>query len=267
MKYYAKFMLLAIVLSIVLYGGRVYRSFDDLSIQHYIVYNHCGELVKFTAAQMVIYLRNLFPYYIYIVIFSTYIYGHFCYSSVYIFSRCQKRGWWFRKEAAELFVYTFIYVILLNISALPIVSMRYHINIDYIGIRFLIIHMFVVTFWLYGITLLANIVSSLLGSKVTIVGTFLIQALLFLSVGNISVGKTIITKTLRWRFYKNYNMQMLPALHDFEGKNENIINELGIGIKYHWSILYMFVVNLFIIIIGTVIIDRIDIIDDNREID
>ena len=53
MKYYAKFLLLAVGFSIILYGLRSYMSADGLSIQHYIVYNHCGELIKFTTAEMV----------------------------------------------------------------------------------------------------------------------------------------------------------------------------------------------------------------------
>ena len=130
MKYYAKFLPLAVGFSIILYGLRSYMSADGLSLQHYIVYNHCGELIKFTTAEMVLRIRNLLPYYTYAIIFSTYIYRHFCYSSVYIFSRCQKRGWWFRGEAVKLLGYTVIYVLLLNISALPIVMMKYQISID-----------------------------------------------------------------------------------------------------------------------------------------
>ncbi len=85
MKYYAKFLPLAVGFSIILYGLRSYMSADGLSLQHYIVYNHCGELIKFTTAEMVLRIRNLLPYYTYAIIFSTYIYRHFCYSSVYIF--------------------------------------------------------------------------------------------------------------------------------------------------------------------------------------
>lgn len=73
MKYYAKFLLLAVGFSIILYGLRSYMSADGLSIQHYIVYNHCGELIKFTTAEMVLRIRNLLPYYTYAIIFSTYI--------------------------------------------------------------------------------------------------------------------------------------------------------------------------------------------------
>ena len=113
MKYYAKFLLLAVGFSIILYGLRSYMSADGLSIQHYIVYNHCGELIKFTTAEMVLRIRNLLPYYTYAIIFSTYIYRHFCYSSVYIFSRCQKRGWWFRGEAVKLLGYTVIFAAVL----------------------------------------------------------------------------------------------------------------------------------------------------------
>ena len=53
MKYYAKFLPLAVGFSIILYGLRSYMSADGLSLQHYIVYNHCGELIKFTTAEMV----------------------------------------------------------------------------------------------------------------------------------------------------------------------------------------------------------------------
>lgn len=46
MKYYAKFLPLAVGFSIILYGLRSYMSADGLSLQHYIVYNHCGELIN-----------------------------------------------------------------------------------------------------------------------------------------------------------------------------------------------------------------------------
>lgn len=267
MKYYAKFLPLAVGFSIILYGLRSYMSADGLSLQHYIVYNHCGELIKFTTAEMVLRIRNLLPYYTYAIIFSTYIYRHFCYSSVYIFSRCQKRGWWFRGEAVKLLGYTVIYVILLNISALPIVMMRYQISIDNVGFKFLVVHILVMSLWLYGITIFANILAILFGSKVMVIGTFLLQILLFMSVGNVSVGETKITKILKIKFNLNFNMQMLPALHKFRGMNKDIIDGLGISIKYQWSVLYMLIVNVIIIAIGTVIINRIDIIDTDKEVD
>lgn len=216
---------------------------------------------------MVLRIRNLLPYYTYAIIFSTYIYRHFCYSSVYIFSRCQKRGWWFRGEAVKLLGYTVIYVILLNISALPIVMMRYQISIDNVGVKFLVVHILVMSLWLYGITIFANILAILFGSKVMVIGTFLLQILLFMSVGNVSVGENKITKILKIKFNLNFNMQMLPALHKFRGMNKDIIDGLGISIKYQWSVLYMLIVNVIIIAIGTVIINRIDIIDINKEVD
>ena len=100
-----------------------------------------------------------------------------------------------------------------------------------------------------------------------VIGTFLLQILLFMSVGNVSVGETKITKILKIKFNLNFNMQMLPALHKFRGMNKDIIDGLGISIKYQWSVLYMLIVNVIIIAIGTVIINRIDIIDTNKEVD
>lgn len=87
MKYYAKFLPLAVGFSIILYGLRSYMSADGLSLQHYIVYNHCGELIKFTTAEMVLRIRNLLPYYTYAIIFSTYIYIDIFVIAVFIFFR------------------------------------------------------------------------------------------------------------------------------------------------------------------------------------
>ena len=63
MKYYAKFLPLAVGFSIILYGLRSYMSADGLSLQHYIVYNHCGELIKFQHIYIDIFVIAVFIFF------------------------------------------------------------------------------------------------------------------------------------------------------------------------------------------------------------
>ena len=266
MKYYAKFLLLAVGFSIILYGLRSYMSADGLSIQHYIVYNHCGELIKFTTAEMVLRIRNLLPYYTYAIIFSTYIYRHFCYSSVDVFSRCEKRLWWFRNEAAKMIIYTVSYVVLLIVSGVVILHFRNIIEIDKFGVIFLIKHIAVMTLWLYANTLLANILAILIGSRFAVLTVFACQVVCLFSVGTIVTGNDgNLTKLQLFRIRSSYYMNIIPTLHTLKGKGEEMFNALKAGIRYSTSIVYYSVFVLVILAIGMLVLQKIDIIDDDRE--
>lgn len=265
MREFGKFLILAPLLGILLYGIRDYRSSEDiLSLQEYIISNHGGICQLLNPSVELKYLVALFPYFIFLIIFSTFIYRHFCYCSVYVFSRCKNRIWWFSNETAKLFLYTLCYIFWLIISGVFILCLRNMVKIDNDGIIFLIKHMVVMTLWLYANTLLANILAILFGSKFAILTVVGFQIISLFSVGTI-VPEGSITKAELFRIQNNFYMNIIPTMHLVKGNGEEMFNALGAGIKYGTSVVYYCVFIILFFIAGMFVLNKIDIIDDNRE--
>ncbi len=267
MREFGKFLIIAPLLGIVLYGIRDYKSMEVmLSLQEYIISTHGGVCERLNPSVELKYLMDLFPYYVFMIIFSTFIYRHFCYCSVYVFSRCEKRLWWFRNEAAKMFIYTVSYVVLLIVSGVVILHFRNIIEIDKSGMIFLIKHIAVMTLWLYANTLLANILAILIGSRFAVLTIFACQVVCLFSVGTIVTGNDgNITKLQLFRIRSSYYMNIIPTLHTLKGKGEEMFNALRAGIRYSTSIVYYSVFVLVILAIGMLVLQKIDIIDDDRE--
>ena len=60
-------------------------------------------------------------------------------------------------------------------------------------------------------------------------------------------------------------MNIIPTLHTLKGKGEEMFNALKAGIRYSTSIVYYSVFVLVILAIGMLVLQKIDIIDDDRE--
>lgn len=267
MREFGKFLIIAPLLGILLYGIRDYKSMGNmLLLQEYIISTHGGMCDKLIPSIELKYLVNMFPYYVFMIIFSTFIYRHFCYSSVYVFSRCEKRLWWFRNEATKMFIYTVSYVVLLVVSGVVVLYFRNIIEIDKSGIMLLINHITVMTLWLYANTLLANVLAILIGSRFAVLSVFACQVICVFLVGTIRVGDSgNLTKLQLFRIRSNYYMNIIPTLHMLKGKGEEMFNALGVGIRYSTSIIYYSVFVLMILVVSMIVLKKIDIIEDDRE--
>ena len=60
-----------------------------------------------SATELMAFVMRMFPNYIFIMIFGTHLYNHFCTASVYVFTRQANRLVWYRKEVFQLLPYTF----------------------------------------------------------------------------------------------------------------------------------------------------------------
>ncbi len=105
------------------------------------------------------------PYILFEAVWGTWIYGRFCTASVYYFSRQKARGRWFWQEALKLFFQVFCFLAVLAVcTALPEMCLR-KIGITIEAAVLFGYYLAIHTLWLYGVTLLINILSIRWGSN------------------------------------------------------------------------------------------------------
>lgn len=109
------------------------------------------------------YLQNFFIWYFHFFVFQmmygTYIYKHFCTACVYYFCRMNNRIRWFLKETLKLFANSLIYVILLFLMYIGFGSIFGSMIVTKEAIIFLGYYIILHSTWLFITALLVNICS------------------------------------------------------------------------------------------------------------
>ncbi len=67
---------------------------------------------EISASYLMMFLFQTLHFYMFYFLFGTTIYQHFCTASVYSFTRCVNRRFWFLRQALKLAGYSFLYVLL-----------------------------------------------------------------------------------------------------------------------------------------------------------
>ncbi len=149
MKIYGKYLFMAFIWGCIfsLYG--VMYTKETLSLQQLAIDTSFGVISACNRITVVILLERMVPYIVFIILFSTYIYQHFCYSSVYFFSRCTKRWQWFIREQLRLFIYALIYMVLMMLGRVFPYILCNKLSIDIISIEVVCIIVGVFSIWLF----------------------------------------------------------------------------------------------------------------------
>lgn len=108
---------------------------------------------------------KLLPFFLYQIVFGTYIYQHFCSASVFYFSRCPNRIKWFVIESVKLYMIAFIYPLLMVVSATGMASITNHIIFDGTSFLLLFYYVLVHSLWLFLTAILINIIAVKLDSS------------------------------------------------------------------------------------------------------
>ena len=214
------------------------------------------------------YISLFVPFFMFVFVFSTYIYRHFCNSSVYVFSRCENRYKWFLKESAKLFIYTAIntLTVLIGFFIMGLVTGRLRYSTGDINI--LLWYYFMYTLWAYQIVLMANIIAFYKGSTIGVAISMAIQLMmgLFLSVlpeKNFSQMDTLKAKLcplayLGASWYEN--PRFLPEIFRKTGSEPVAVLAVSSG----FIIMTLFV--LVTLVAGMIAVEKVDIIESDKEV-
>lgn len=203
------------------------------------------------------------PFFFYVLFFSTYIYRHFCNSSVYVFSRCENRMKWYCKETGKLLGFTFCntLAIYMGYCFTTLLAHKLSFSLKHIWIAGWYLSLF--TLWCFVIVLLANIVAIWKGS---VVGN--VMALSFPVIATFSL-LTIDCKHLTAIAWKQLALNPCAYLvadwYNVTLDGEKILGVLGPGLSIRNGYIIMSAYGLLIFLIGMIVVQRIDILENNKE--
>lgn len=204
---------------------------------------------------------KLLPFFLFQILFGTYIYQHFCTASIYYFSRCQNRVKWFLKECTKLYVFAFIYPLLMVLSGTLVASISNQIVFDRESILLFVYYVLIHSLWLFITTLLVNIIAIKLDSST---GFISIVGLQMLSISTLLLWKNVwplddaIHSAKHVLLLKlNPISHLILSWHSSSIKGINRwINYLQIDFPISQSILVFLSISLVVIIIGCLIVKR-----------
>lgn len=78
-----------------------------------VVITYAFQYYQFGYTDIVYITTRMLPYLLFLFLFGTYIYKHFCTAGVYVFSRCENRLKWIAKEIAQLFGFCVLFTVLI----------------------------------------------------------------------------------------------------------------------------------------------------------
>lgn len=263
MKIYGKSLLISFAWGLLfsLYGAMTCT--DEYNIQNLVIAIAFGNLGACNRITVAVLLEEMVPYYLYIVLFSVYIYQHFCSSSVYFFSRCEKRWKWLIKEEIKLFAYSLLYMLFMALGRLLPFAVYNTIRIDLLGITMMFVMIIMFAIWLFTASLLGNILAILFGSIYGIVFTLALQIFSVLSLMWVDTNNLNTTEVMK--LILNYSSHLIFSWHKWGETKLVAMDELNAHLTFGESFLFLAVTAVAVVMFGMVIISKIDIIHESKE--
>lgn len=259
-KVYVIFIIFISSLNILqcVFNSEVYRPVD------YIVEVMGLGFPDFTLSYLSLLITDMFPIFVFEIIFGIYIYRRYCTASVYYFSRQNNRKIWFIRETIKLFIYLVGYFGgYLTLSYLfGTIFCLGKLSLD--GLSVLINIMILFSLYTFLFTLLLNICSIVMGSQNAYLLLFGVQMVLAMSM--IIFRNNNVLEKYVWLLKLNPVANIILSWHSSGFKEVSIITEnMGIDFTFSYSVVYFIILLLIVLIMGTLVVNNSDIALDNKE--
>lgn len=184
MKVYWKYYIIPFLYGIIFSWKENINGIEKIDICEMVSYLGNGSVTQCNLESVLEIVSRNFMYYVFIIIFSTYIYRHFCNSSVYIFSRCEKRFNWYLKECFKLLGFTFLGNVIMLLGFILTATIGCGMTISKGSLEIVLLYLLIYTFWVFASVLIANIISIRMNS---VIGNVITLGLLFF--GTVMLGR------------------------------------------------------------------------------
>lgn len=202
------------------------------------------------------------------IIFSTFIYNHFCSSSVYYFSRCENRVKWFLCETTKLYIYCISFMVSMVLSGCVFSLFYMDINIDKSSIILTVYYILIYSVYLYFTVLLINIISICINVTVAFSVT---QSIIFGSIGVYTMLGTFFSE--EYIIAHPIILKLNPFAHIVFSNHSSVfgsineaINNYGIEFDLCLSMVMLSIMAVLITVYGIIIIKKYEFILLNKEV-
>lgn len=203
-------------------------------------------------------LEAMVPYFVFMITFGTFIYQHFCWSSPYIFTRCSNRIKWLHSELCQLFFYAAGYLLCMIAGRLVPYLLFSNLKVDWTGVQMLAVLFGILVMWLFSSALLCNTLSIIKSGVWGTIATLVINmcgvaALIFVNTNDFTAQEQ---RKLCW----NYWAHLVFGWHSFDKQSVEGMDQLGAGLVFWQSYLYLGVIVVLLILFSVYVVQRKDII-------
>lgn len=263
MKVYRRYYLIPFLYGIIFSWYGSFHNSKKIELWQMVSAITGGNIINSMSNQVIsVIFEHYVPFFMFIIIFSTYIYRNFCNSSVYVFSRCENRVKWYMKEILKLLLFTWANAMMILagyiITAVVGNKLAFRTDSIFLVVRYLIIY----TLWSFSIVLLANIISILkngiLGNIVAISIPIIVTVCLM--TVNFEKLKGMEWKKLIW----NPCAYLVFGWYNVKIENKQIIGSMSRGLSIQRGYLMFAAISLIVVIVGAAVVQQIDIMD-NKE--
>lgn len=262
MKIYWKYYIIPFVYGIIFSWYGTFHVEGKRKLWELMVDLGGGKIVDLNSYAIATIIEKQLPYILFIILFSTYIYRHFCSCSPYVFSRCENRGMWYMKETVKLFGFSFLYVLILILGRMCPGVLIGRFIFDPLGCKLLWHYLATMTLWLFQLTLLANTIAIRFGSSagnLVMIGAQMAAVIALLGIQSYNLTQWDITR-LVW----NPNTYLLLNWHVVVINGKRYFGEFPYEVPFVHGYLYFGFLCISAFIIGYLVVQKVEIIG-NRE--
>ncbi len=253
----------------------VIQTLPYLSVNHELMFSDIILWFGFVDTEIIlVYIidlsLNFLPFFLFQIVFGTYVYRRFCSASVYYFSRCPNRVSWFLKESGKLYFFSFIYPLVMVLTATLLITAIGQFSYDQGAFMLLLYYVVIHSLWLFITALLVNIIAIKLDSSH---GFIIIVVVQMASIGLLLLWENV------WPLVNTPNQALHVFLLKFNPVARLILpwqsssiamvndklNQFNIDFNLNESALVFLISALVVIGIGSYIVRRQEWVDSNTE--
>lgn len=253
MKYYLRFMIVAVVCGILCVVGFSVTGKE---------FTASGVIGAFGMSEIDYYLACLssttqwiIPLILFQVFFGTYIYRHFCTASVYYFSRNTNRIKWLSYEMIKLYVFCILYLAIMVITGLVVCGLLANLKLDNeMWMKFLL-YITLYSLYLFATTLAINLISVISNSSV---GFIVVESFNVFCI----VAFTIVGDYFAPNGYLEPRYEWMIKVNPF---SYLVFSTKGVMTDYMTSIIMYAIASIIFIIAGCIIVNKYSFVENYRE--
>lgn len=214
---------------------------------------------------------KLFPFFLFLILFGTYIYQHFCTASIYYFTRRHNRVNWFFKECVKLYGLSLMYPLIMVLSGTALASMTNTIITDQASFILLLYYVLIHSLWLFLTALFMNIIAIKRDSSfgfIVIVSLQMAFVTLLLLWDNLWSLEPETPNLALHGFLLQFNpiSHLILSWHSSSILEVHArINDLNINFNLNTSLITFFIMSIIAIGIGSIVVKKQEWITVNNE--
>lgn len=249
--------------------GKGFLDLEHIPVSEIILWN-AFDGIEYYPQYVSEFMFQYMPLFIFQILFSVYIYKHFCSASIYYFSRNINRIYWFLKEAGKMFVNAVIYLAIICITQIIFICFFSSITINVSAVIIAVYYILIYALFLLATTLAINVFSIIFSSNVgfiTVQSVMLLFISVFFMLGNY-IEDGVITEKMELLLKGNMIANLIFSIHSSKiEKVDELIHMQDIHFDLNFSILYYLILSVGVLILGCYVVEKHEFIINSKELE